>query len=162
MSNVERIPEIIENREYGRPINEYLLNKRYYEVDIPPMMNINECLLDGMNYILRNHGQEIKLDLENTTISKSKNYVPEQDKLKKDYLWHSWNALTQAQIDKNKEYYLFAVKYKQIENGVKYNCLLFKKDSFLKFLDKITKTANDRYFFYFAQKIGDSEDSKPY
>ena len=154
MSNTEQFPEIIENREYGRPINAYLLHGRDYEVVVPPRQNINVSLLDNMNEELIKHKSNITLNLNNTTISKSKNYVPEQDKLKRDYLWHSWNALTQAQIDQNKDYYLFAVKYEQIEKdkSVKYKCLLFKKDSFEKFLKEITKTANDRYFFYFAQK----------
>lgn len=154
MSKTEQFPEIIENREYGCSINAYLLHERDYEVVVPPRQNINVSLLYKMNEELIKYEPKITLDLNNTTISKSKNYVPEQDKLKRDYLWHSWNALTQAQIDQNKDYYLFAVKYEQIEKdkSVKYKCLLFEKDSFKIFLEGITKTANDRYFFYFAQK----------
>lgn len=144
--------KVEETREYRGEINDFLVESKYFDIAIDPKSNINKSLIEGMNKKLSDESR-IKLDLENTIISKSKNYVPENDKSRNHYEWHSWNALTKKQVDKNKSYYLFAVKYESNEEKVIYKCMLFENKKLKEFLENITMTANEQYFFYFAHKM---------
>lgn len=138
---------VVETREYEKPINDFLIGERYYDIYIKKGENINNSLLDEVSKKIKE-----KLRADQVVISKSKNYVPENDKLRKYYEWHSWNALTKEKINENPEYYLFAIKIESAEedNEVLYKCLVFRKAKFQELLDNITITANNRYFFYFA------------
>lgn len=148
--------KIFENRDLkGKIINEYLVNQNPYEVVIDlndqEKRSINQRLVEGISKILNDDisdGINKKLTLENTEISRSKNYVPTMPDQLREWEWHSWNVLTKKKANSDKDYFLFAVKLDED----RYACMLFTNEKFKKLLNEKKLTPDERYFFYFAKK----------